>query len=180
MFKMNPMTIATSDWPFSVTRKPLLALFDRDGTQFLVAGLHLTSRGLDSPLFGSVQPIGRLEEKKRISQAEFVNKFLEDFHRKYSEIPIIIAGDFNDDLWSETVAALRGSIFHDAGVLIDEDERYSYILDGNAIQLDHILISDPGFVRKFEILHLNSINDHTLQVSDHDPVLVELDFPLNN
>ncbi len=180
MFKMNPMTIATSDWPFSVTRKPLLALFERDGTQFLVTGLHLTSRGLDSPLFGSVQPIERLEENKRISQAEFVNKFLEDFHRKYSEIPIIIAGDFNDDPWSETLAALRGNIFYDAGVLIDEDERYSYILDGNAIQLDHILISDLGFVRKFEILHLNSINDHTLQVSDHDPVLVELDFPLNN
>jgi len=178
VFKVNPMTTATSDWPFSATRKPLLALFDRDGTQFLVASLHLTSRGLDSPLFGSVQPIERLEENKRISQAEFVNKFLEDFHRKYSKIPIIIAGDFNDDPWSETLAALRGDIFYDAGVLIDEDERYSYILDGNAIQLDHILVSDLGFVRKFEILHLNSTYDHTLQVSDHDPVLVELDFTL--
>lgn len=178
VLKMNPMTISTPDWPFSVTRKPLLALFDWNGIKFLVAGLHLTSRGLDSPLFGSAQPIERLEENKRISQAVFVNKFLEDFHRKYSEIPIIIAGDFNDDPWSKTLAALRGNIFHDAGALIDEDERYSYILDGNAIQLDHILVSNPGFVRQFEILHLNSIYDHTLQVSDHDPVLVELDFTL--
>lgn len=173
---MNPLTIGTADWPFSVTRKPLIALFKWNNTQFLVVGVHLTSRGLDSPLFGSVQPIERLEEDKRVSQAIFVNKFLEGFHRNHPEIPVIIAGDINDDPWSETMAALQGKILYDAGSLIDENERYSYILDGNAVQLDHVLVSDPSLVKKYQIPHLNSIFDHSLQVSDHDPVLIELDF----
>ncbi len=173
----NPMVIGNDARQFSSTRKPLVALFERGGNQFLILAAHLTSRGLDSPLFGNVQPIQRLEENKRIEQAELIYSFLAQVHSAYPEITIIIAGDLNDDSWSATLNTLRGNIFHDAALLIDESERYSYIYEGNAIQLDHILVSNPRIVTRFVILHLNSIFDHSLQVSDHDPVIVTLRFP---
>ena len=176
----NPTVIGSNKWPFSATRKPLVALMDWQGHRFLVVAVHLTSRGLDSPLFGSVQPIERLEEQKRIAQAALLMQFLTDFHQKHPEMPIILAGDVNDDIWSKTLSELTSQTLYDAGKTIADNERYSYILDGNAIQLDHILVSDPASIVQYTIPHLNSMFDHNLQISDHDPVLIELDFGTSN
>ena len=176
----NPTVIGSNKWPFSATRKPLVALLDWQGHRLLVVVVHLTSRGLDSPLFGSVQPIERLEEQKRIAQAEFLVQFLTDFHKNHPEIPIVLAGDVNDDPWSKTLSELTSRTLYDAGKTITDDERFSYILDGNAIQLDHVLVSDPDSIVQYTIPHLNSVFDHNLQISDHDPVLIELDFGSSN
>ncbi len=176
----NPTTVGPAKWPFSVTRKPLVALFDWKGQKLLVAAVHLTSRGLDSPLFGSVQPIERLEEEKRVAQAEYLNKYLANFHASNPEINIILAGDINDDPWSTTLSALTSTTLFDAGETIERNERFSYILDGNAVQLDYILVSEPRIVSQYSIPHLNSIFDHHFQVSDHDPVFLEIDLTLKD
>lgn len=173
----NPMKLGEDDWQFRSTRKPLVALFEREGRQFLVTSAHLTSRRLDSPLFGNKQPIERLEENKRIVQASLIYKFLDEFNQAYPEIPIIIAGDLNDDSWSATIKTLQGRLFHNANLSLPENERYSYVYEGNAIQIDHILISNPEIVTRFVILHLNSVFDHMLQMSDHDPVLISIRLP---
>lgn len=172
--RSNPITIGTSEWPFNATRKPLLALFEKESYQFLVVAVHLTSHGLDSPLFGSAQPIERLEEDKRIAQAEYLEGILTSFHQNHPETLIILAGDLNDYPWSKTLEVLTNHTLHDAGVTIDVSERFSYILDGNAFQLDHILVSDPEVIRRYTIAHINTIYDHELQVSDHDPVIIDL------
>lgn len=172
----NPEIIGQNNWPFSVTRKPLAALFEHEGKQFLIVAVHLTSRGLDSPLFGSVQPIERLEEGKRIAQGQQISQYLSNFQNANPAVPIILAGDINDDPWSNTLNVLTTRSLYDAGKTIPEYERFSYILDGNAIQLDHILVSEPAAIVQYVIPHLNSVYDHKLQVSDHDPVLIELDL----
>ena len=61
---------------------------------------------------------------------------------------------------------------------LPENEKFTYILDGNAIQLDYILAStDANWQSTLEIIHRNSIYDHTLQVTDHDPVVAEFMVP---
>jgi len=62
--------------------------------------------------------------------------------------------------------------------LIPENERYSYILDGNAIQLDHILVTENSdWQESFQIMHLNTSLDHSKQISDHDAVIAEITIP---
>ena len=172
----NPMVIGDSQWPFNATRKPLIALFDYKERRLMLVAVHLTSRSLDSALFGRAQPIERLEEEKRIEQARYIEQFLYDFHRNHPEIQLLLAGDVNDNTWSKTMTVLTSRILFDAGNTIADNERFSFIYDGNAIQLDHILVSDPKFITQYTIPHLNSLLDYSLQMSDHDPVLVELDF----
>lgn len=174
----NPTRIGPDDWPFSVTRKPLVVLFEFNGENFLVTGVHLTSRGADSPLFGSIQPPAKPEEEKRNQQAHYINRYLSEFHRRLPGVPIIVAGDLNDDPWSNTLSILSRDLLINMNELVPENERYSYILDGNAIQLDYILISDDlNWKNTFQIMHLNTSLDHTEQVSDHDAVISEINFP---
>ena len=178
ILKENPTRIGPDEWPFSVTRKPLVVLFEYNGEQFLVTGVHFTSRGADSPLFGSIQPPEKPEEEKRNQQALYINRYLSEFHRRLPDIPIIVAGDLNDDPWSNTLSILSRDLLFNLNELIPENERYTYILDGNAIQLDYILISnDLDWKKTFQILHFNTSLDHTEQVSDHDAVISEIYFP---
>lgn len=178
LLQSNPNRIGSEQWPFSSTRKPLVVLFDRNGQQFLLIASHLTSRGADSPLFGSQQPIEKPEARKRIAQAQEINQFVMQFRRQYPGIPIIIAGDLNDDPWSETLDTLSGSQLIKLNENILKNERFSFILDGNAIQLDYILLANgTPWDYTFQIRHLNSTLDHSEQVSDHDPVVADFFFP---
>jgi len=178
ILKKNPTRIGPDEWPFSVTRKPLVVLFEYKGEQFLVVALHLTSRGADSPLFGNVQPPERSEVEKRNQQALFINNFLVEFHQRSPGIPIYVAGDLNDDPWSDTLSILSRGLMVNLNKLIPENERYSFILDGNAIQLDHILVTeDSDWKESFQIMHLNTNLDHSKQISDHDAVIAEITFP---
>jgi len=174
----NPTRIGPDDWPFSVTRKPLVVIFDYKNSKIMVMALHLTSRGADTPLFGRDQPINRPEEEKRVNQAAFIQDYLRKFHMRNPDVQIIVAGDLNDDPWSKTLAELKGEILVDLGESLSENEKFTYILDGNAIQLDYILVSiDSNWKSTLEIIHRNSIYDHTLQLTDHDPVVAEFLIP---
>lgn len=174
----NPARIGPDNWPFSVTRKPLVVLFDYKGSKFLVVALHFTSRGADTPLFGNRQPIVKPEQDKRIAQAMFVSEYLQTFHLRNLDLPIIVAGDLNDDPWSTTLQVLKGRLLTDLTEKIPENERFSYIVDGNAVQLDYLILTEnSGWTVSPKILHSNSLYDHTLQTSDHDPVVAEILIP---
>jgi predicted extracellular nuclease len=62
---------------------------------------------------------------------------------------------------------------------IDElpaNERYTYIYEGNAQAIDHILLSRglKTLSHVADVVHVNS--EFTTQASDHDPVVVRIDF----
>lgn len=61
---------------------------------------------------------------------------------------------------------------------IAEDERYSFIFQGNSQQLDHILVSDSLFNNaEIDIVNINSEFAATESLaSDHDPVLASFTF----
>lgn len=178
LIKNNPMRIGISSREFLGVRKPFVCLFTQAEAQFLIIAVHLTSRGADSPIFGSVQPISKPEENKRNLQAAYINQFAEEISSRFVDLPIIIAGDMNDDPWSGTVKALEGASFTNLAKNLPENEQYSYIFDGNAILLDYILVSDRPDREGdfFTIRHINTWFDHVNQVSDHDAVLAGIDI----
>jgi hypothetical protein len=60
---------------------------------------------------------------------------------------------------------------------LPQGERYTYIFDGNAQALDHILVSGSLFAAlvKFDVVHLNA--EFADQSSDHDPPLAIFRLP---
>jgi len=176
-FQSNPGTIGRSDEAFSGSRKPLVVLFNKGEDRVLFIAVHLTSRGADSPLFGRQQPILRPEENQRIQQAKLIADFVEDYANNDPDTRIVVAGDMNDDAWSQTLMTLTSTTLIDLGTLLPQNERYSYILDGNAIQLDYILTQKVTGARdRFIIHHVNSLNDFSSIKSDHDAVVAYIDL----
>ena len=90
-------------------------------------------------------------------------------------------GDLNDFEFSESVRILQtggsGLIpeLVDLWHFVPQDERYSYIFQGNGQVLDHILISPILLLSRpeFAPVHINAEFDAE-QLSDHDPPLLRL------
>jgi predicted extracellular nuclease len=78
----------------------------------------------------------------------------------------------------EICANIGGHPDLDAVVKIDELERYTYLFDMNAQELDHMFVS-PSLAKKskaeFEHIHVNTWPEFAAQVSDHDPSVAKLD-----
>lgn len=93
---------------------------------------------------------------------------------------VITAGDFNEFTFVEPLKQyvnISGLKDLDAAVRINELERYTYLFDMNAQQLDHMFVSDSVAKgkAKYEHLHLNTWPEFSAQVSDHDPSVAKLD-----
>lgn len=177
LLRSNPEVIGTTESAFSGARKPLAVLFNKGDRKVLLIAVHLTSRGADSPLFGRFQPIIRPEENQRIQQADLIDKFIDKYTNNDPDARIVVAGDVNDDPWSKTVITLTRTTMSDLGNQLPREERYTYNLDGNAIQLDYILTNKMSVTKdQFFILHVNSLNDYSSIDSDHDPVMALIDL----
>jgi endonuclease/exonuclease/phosphatase family metal-dependent hydrolase len=92
---------------------------------------------------------------------------------------IITAGDFNEFTFVEPLkqyVQISGLKDMDAVAGIDELERYTYLFDMNAQQLDHMFIS-PSLTSKakYEHVHLTTWVSYDEQVSDHDPSVARMD-----
>jgi predicted extracellular nuclease len=174
----NPLRIGESSKNFSNARKPAIWLLKYQGMQFFVVGVHLTSQIANSPDWGSRQPPLKQADQIRVKQSAFIQGYLRKILRIKNEVPIIVAGDMNSTPWSEVITALKGNSFTNTGEMEDPAEQFSYIFEGNAQQLDYILINNNlvNDVIQSRFLHLNTIQDHDLQVSDHDPVVIEINF----
>lgn len=92
---------------------------------------------------------------------------------------IITAGDFNEFTFVEPLKQymqISGLKDMDAVAGIDKLERYTYLFDMNAQQLDHMFIS-PSLTSKakYEHVHLTTWVSYDEQVSDHDPSVARMD-----
>jgi hypothetical protein len=93
---------------------------------------------------------------------------------------IVVAGDLNDFYQGAAVAALQEAtgMFHPFDWLSPLD-RYSYIFNGTAQVLDHILVT-PNLMEQLalvQILHIHAdapAGETHLAHSDHDPVVVRV------
>jgi predicted extracellular nuclease len=189
---LSPGRVDPTNPVWDNSRKPLAAEFRYRGRPLFVIGNHFDSKGGDDPTFGRFQEPRRPSELQRRGsatdpsdttrgQAGVLNRFVRRILDIDPRARVAVLGDLNDFDFSETVRVLehgadpRDRELVDLWHLLPRDQRYSYIFEGNAQVLDHILVS-PALLRggrpDFEPVHINT--EFSDQVSDHDPPIVRL------
>ena len=92
---------------------------------------------------------------------------------------IIVAGDCNEYAQTRSVfAAFDGLLTEvDVAANIPDVERYTYLFDQNAEQLDHMFVSSAVAQKEVEVEHVH-VNSWALSIdsrtSDHDPSVARI------
>ena len=162
---------------------PLVATFNFNGQDVTVVNNHFSSKGGSSPILGVEQPFearqedpsvnGSLDERQ--AQAQAVKNYVDDILANYPDANIVTLGDLNEFEFVSPVEDILGSSLNNLVETLPEDERYSFIFQGNSQTLDHILVSDSlQDGADFDIVHVNSEFAETpSRASDHDPILAQ-------
>ena len=192
----NAVELAFGTHSDSPGREPLVGVFDFNGYEITVIGNHFKSKGGDDALYGIHQPAIRDSEIQRKLQAHAVRDYVDILLTANPKANIVVAGDFNDFQFAEPgegddhpLAILTGDtdlVLHNLINKVKQSKRFTYIYDGNAQVLDHILVSTAlqEQLKKIQISHFNanSAAVHSIdplipnRSSDHDPVTVMFKF----
>jgi hypothetical protein len=156
------------------SRKPLAVEFRVDGVTLILVVCHFTSRSGTTPEFGARQPPVDPRTDKRFRQAVIVRDFVLSVLGIDPAARVIVAGDFNDDIFSGALAPLSSSTaLYDLHWRLPEEERYSYLYQGNAHAYDRILVS-PALVAGATVDIVHGLAGISGAASDHDPVVASV------
>lgn len=176
---LNPGRIDPMNEAFTESRKPFAAqfTFKQTGEDVIVIAAHYNSKGGDQQLFGDVQPPALSSEVQRNKIAKVVNDFVANIHEQNPAANVIVAGDLNDFEFSKPLEITAGTVLTNMIDKVPAEDRFTYFYQGNSQVLDHILVSNRLADRaQVDIIHINS--PFTAQISDHDPVLVQVDLSI--
>lgn len=161
---------------FTASRKPLVGEFLFNGNRVTVVNNHFNSKSGDQPLFGPNQPPVLTTEAQRVQQARIVNAFVSGVLAANPDANVMVVGDLNDFSFSTPLSVLTGEasgtpLLTDLGAaLLPARENYTYNFQGNAQDLDHILVSrNLRSTAEVDIVHINS--EYAVQPTDHDPIV---------
>jgi len=192
-FQLWGPDVAAAFGPSSASpgREPLYGRFQIGDRVIHIVGNHFKSKGGDDALFGVNWPPIRVTEEQRKLQAQAVRNFVNGILDADPNALVVVAGDLNDFQFGEPgegpdhpLAILEGI---GGGVplinlvnLEKDDERFTYLYDGNSQVLDHLLVSPALYdlLVGVDVLHFNASYPYALSddastplhVSDHDPV----------
>ncbi|NER01566.1 MAG: endonuclease [Okeania sp. SIO3C4] len=174
---------------FEGARLPLVADFEFNGQEVSVVSNHFSSKGGSAPILGVEQPFDARQEDtsvngsldERQAQANAVQGFVADTLTADSNANVVVLGDFNEFEFVSPLNTLEQNLTNLTETL-PENERYSFIFQGNSQSLDHILVSDSlNEGAEFDIVHVNSEFAETdRRASDHDPIIVGLNLESSN
>jgi predicted extracellular nuclease len=157
-------------------RKPLAGEFRVRGKTLFVVANHWKSKNGDQPLFGRFQPPTLSTSLQRTAEARAVRSFVDKILALAPRANVIVLGDLNDFQFAPPLTVLKGSGDLKLYALVETlplNERYSYIFDGNAQTLDHILVSRNLFPSsRYDVIHVNS--EFPDQASDHEPQILRV------
>jgi predicted extracellular nuclease len=163
-----------NDPVYNGTRRPLAASFEFNGETVTLVNVHFTSRLGSDPLYGATQPPADAGDAARTAQAQAIRTWIDARLAADADANIAVLGDFNGFSWEGSVTALtNGGRMQDLNTLLPEEERYSYLFEGNSQAIDHIVATNGLFsVAQFDAVHLNAEQREEYQLStDHDPQL---------
>ena len=176
--------------PFrGLSRQPLAQVF-RDitsGELFLVATNHLKSKG-SCPETGpnKNQNDGQgCWNPARVEAVEALLPWLEQVASAAGTRQILVLGDMNAHRMEDPIRAFRNGGYTELVENISGLPQYSFRFFGEAGTLDFAFASPQlaGIARQARIWHINSdwpqnmdLPEPWLRMSDHDPVIVDLDF----
>ena len=123
-------------------------------------------------------------EPRRAAQSAWNVEIIERLHSADPDAHVVVLGDLNSFYDSLPIDVLRESGLMHAFDLLPGEERYTYIYQGVAQTLDHILVSPSlwAALEDVNVLHTNADfampdpeDDSPIRKSDHDPVIVIID-----
>ncbi|GAA3710711.1 hypothetical protein GCM10022268_19730 [Sphingomonas cynarae] len=158
---------------YSNSRNPLAAQFAFNGETVTAINVHFTSRGGSDPLWGATQPPTDAGDAARTAQAAGVKAWVQDRLAGDPDLNVAILGDWNgfyfENAQTQLTDPARGGVFTNLNTLLAPEERYSYLFEGNAQQLDNILVTGGLLAgARYDAVHINSqfTGDRP---TDHDP-----------
>ncbi|KAJ3026979.1 hypothetical protein HDV00_011473 [Rhizophlyctis rosea] len=183
--RINPTSTA-----WNISRKSIVAGFEFKGERVFVIANHFSSKSGGTTIHGARQPPVSSAEEARDAQAKEVRNFVIDLVEADSKAKVIIAGDLNDFTLSHPIKVLLGTsadapspnqplLYELEDELLPLSRRFSYIFDGLAQSLDHI-ITTKNLLDKAEVepLNINTVVPAADSVSDHDAVVARFAFPI--
>ena len=183
----DPQDQATNpENPFFGGRIPLAATFEFSGEEITLVNNHLSSKGGSSPILGVEQPFEERQEEvevngsldERIAQANAVNDFINNLLTDDPNANVVALGDLNEFEFVSPVETILGENLTNLTNTIGENERYSFIFQGNSQSLDHILVSSNlSTDAEFDIVHTNAeFAETSSSASDHEPLVASLNL----
>lgn len=148
-----------------------------DPVELWVIANHFKSKTEDTDLVAYTLP-------RRVEQAAFVADRLRQIRSAHPAATLLVMGDLNDLSGSAPLLELNQADLLDLITRLARADRYTYIYQGIAQELDHILLSaGPGLAPlSIQPVHINAdypvylLGDSTtsLRSSDHDPLWLRL------
>lgn len=192
---------------FFNSRPPLVArfVFLPNGQELTIVNNHFTSKGGSAPLFGTVQNFAALQEDTNVNaglanrrlQAQAVANYLNFVRSRNPDANLVVLGDLNEFEFVSPLQIVAGTLQSSPDGLsvtptrqpafmrnlidtLPENERYSFIFQGNSQSLDHILVSTNLEINaKIDIVHVNSEFATTPSTaSDHEPLVALINFTI--
>jgi predicted extracellular nuclease len=192
-------SLGVSDpFAFEGARTPLCATFTFQGHELTLVNNHLTSRYGSSPIAGALQPFVQGGSQSRTRQADALNEWVNLSLDQSPATHLVILGDMNTFEFTRELAqnltrrrsklgleGRQGPVVLNLIEKTQEEDRYSYIFEGNAQALDHCFVTPDLFQNaEFDIVHVNTgfhrDNELSLQrnvASDHEPILARFRLP---
>lgn len=177
----NPGRVSPSSSAWKDSRKPLAAHWRvlNGNSTFFTVNVHLTAKLGSSGIEGDARPPVNGGVDQRISQANVTAAFVADILAEDSNAAVITAGDCNEFTFVQPLIdflAESGLVDLDEAAGIPPVERYTYLFDMNAQELDHFFVSQKIANRspRVEHVHVNTWATFAGQISDHDPSVAQL------
>jgi predicted extracellular nuclease len=168
---ISPGRIDPTNPAWQTSRNPLAGEFVFHGKTVFVIANHFASKGGDQPVHAINQPPDRSSEVQRVQQATVLRGFIDKLLAADPNADLVVAGDLNDFQFSPALQTLtQGGSLTALMNTLPENERYSYVFDGNSQVLDHILVSKTLKKVDYDVVHINA--EFAQQSSDHDPQVV--------
>ncbi|QLG89037.1 lamin tail domain-containing protein [Chitinibacter bivalviorum] len=172
----SPGRIDPTNSAFASSRKPLAAEFMFNGHKLFVIANHFNSKGGDQPIMGHIQPPLLSSEIQRNQQATIVADFVAQIRSLNPNAKVAVLGDLNDYQFSNPLNKLKAAGLVDLVETLPENERYTYVYEGNSQVLDHILATETlSRVADYDVVHVNS--EFADQASDHEPEVARFNLP---
>lgn len=161
------------DPAFAGSRRPLVADFTFNSETVRLINVHFTSRIGSDPLMGANQPPNDAGDGARTQQAEAVSAYVNNSLATNPALKLGVLGDFNGFYFEDAIGTLEATGLLDLHRLNSEEERYTYLFDGNLQAIDHMLVSgglQSGAM--FDAVHINAEQPSGAERStDHDPIV---------
>jgi predicted extracellular nuclease len=162
------------------TRSPLAADFLFNGQKVTAIDVHFTSRGGSDAAFGDTQPADQAGDGARTAQNTQLRTYVDGLLAADPALNVAIMGDFNGYYYETGQQALTaGGVLTNLYTLLPEEERYSYLFEGNVQAFDNIIVTG-GLLNgaQFDVVHYNAEQpDSAGRATDHDQVVASLVIP---